>query len=188
MVDGQIDDCELRRPMTQYQNADPAALEELVRRISPPLLRYFNSSRFGRADAEDMVQDCWMKIHRSRHTYRSSEPGHAMDLCHRPAHTSGRLPEGAPACREGGVGRERTRKAASGDARGTGKRLRGIGRWSAGRSARDFVHAEGFGNESGGNCANYGVTVGAVKQKASRAYATLRRTWGKDPSNARRES
>ena len=71
---GRIDDFELRTLMTQYQSADPAALDELVRRISPPLLCYFNSSRFGRNDAEDMMQDCWMRIHRSRHTYRLSEP------------------------------------------------------------------------------------------------------------------
>src|SRR5215831_12545602 len=74
MGDGQIEDFELRTLMTKYQSADPAALDELVRRISPPLLRYFNSSRFCRNEAEDMVQDCWIRIHRSRHTYRSSEP------------------------------------------------------------------------------------------------------------------
>ena len=64
MADGRIDDVEIRALMTRYQNADPAALDELVRRLSPMLLRYFSSSRFGQNDAEDMVQDCWMKIHR----------------------------------------------------------------------------------------------------------------------------
>jgi RNA polymerase sigma-70 factor (ECF subfamily) len=74
MGDGQIDELELRTLMIRYQSADPVALDELVQRVSPPLLRYFNSSRFGRNDAEDMLQDCWMRIHRSRHTYLSSEP------------------------------------------------------------------------------------------------------------------
>ena len=62
--------------MTRYQRADPAALEELVRRISPPLLRYFAwlASAGSRNDAEDLLQDCWIRIHRSRHTYRASEP------------------------------------------------------------------------------------------------------------------
>ncbi|HSR06017.1 MAG TPA: RNA polymerase sigma factor [Bryobacteraceae bacterium] len=68
------EDRELRNLMTQYQRADPAALNELVARISPPLLRYFSASRFGRNDAEDLLQDCWIRIHRSRHTYRASEP------------------------------------------------------------------------------------------------------------------
>src|SRR5579864_3472604 len=69
-----IDDRDLRSLMTRYQGADPAALDELVRRISPPLLRYFGASRVGWKDAEDLLQDCWIRIHRSRHTYRSSEP------------------------------------------------------------------------------------------------------------------
>src|SRR5665213_3071398 len=74
MGDGTVDDHELRTLMTQYQRADSDALDELVRRISPPLLRYFGGSRFGRNDAADLLQDCWIRIHRSRHTYRSSEP------------------------------------------------------------------------------------------------------------------
>jgi RNA polymerase sigma-70 factor (ECF subfamily) len=69
-----IDDSGLRTLMTQYQRADPAALEELVERISPPLLRYFRGSSVGRNDPEDLLQDCWLRIHRSRHTYRQSEP------------------------------------------------------------------------------------------------------------------
>jgi len=60
--------------MTRYQNADAAAVEELVVRISPPLLRFFGRSGVAQGDAEDLLQDCWVKIHRSRHTYRSSEP------------------------------------------------------------------------------------------------------------------
>jgi hypothetical protein len=54
MGDGQINDLELRTLMKQYQSGDPTALDELVRRVSPPLLRYFSSSRFGRDDVEDM--------------------------------------------------------------------------------------------------------------------------------------
>jgi RNA polymerase sigma-70 factor, ECF subfamily len=69
-----IEDRELRDLMTRYQNAEAAALEELVARISPPLLRFLGRSGIGRSDAEDLLQDCWIRIHRSRHTYRSSEP------------------------------------------------------------------------------------------------------------------
>jgi RNA polymerase sigma-70 factor (ECF subfamily) len=69
-----INDRDLRAIMKQYQRADPAALEELVRRLSPLLLRYFRSSRVDGAGAEDMLQDCWIRIHRSRHSYRASEP------------------------------------------------------------------------------------------------------------------
>jgi RNA polymerase sigma-70 factor (ECF subfamily) len=74
-----IDDRELRLLMTQYQRANPDALEELIRRISPPLLRYFAWSsqawsQAGRNDAEDLLQECWIRIHHARHTYRSTEP------------------------------------------------------------------------------------------------------------------
>jgi RNA polymerase sigma-70 factor, ECF subfamily len=65
---------ELRDLMARYQQGEVAALDELVRRISPSLLRYFAGSLSGRNDAEDLLQECWMQIHRSRHTYRSSEP------------------------------------------------------------------------------------------------------------------
>jgi RNA polymerase sigma-70 factor (ECF subfamily) len=74
MTEKTADDRELRELMTRYQNGNSFALEELVRRISPTLLRYFAASIFGRDDPEDLLQDCWMKIHRSRHTYRSTEP------------------------------------------------------------------------------------------------------------------
>ncbi len=64
----------LRDLMVRYQQADQAAVEELVRRLSPLLLRFFASPENNRADAEDLLQDCWIRIHRARHTYRSAEP------------------------------------------------------------------------------------------------------------------
>ncbi len=69
-----IDDRELGSLMARYQQADEAAVDELVQRISPLLLRYFIGSWMSRENADDLLQDCWIKIHRSRHTYRSSEP------------------------------------------------------------------------------------------------------------------
>lgn len=74
MSEGRIEDRELENLMLRYQQAEPEALEELVRRISPPLLRYFNASPGSRNQAEDLVQDCWIRIHRSRHTYRPAQP------------------------------------------------------------------------------------------------------------------
>jgi RNA polymerase sigma-70 factor, ECF subfamily len=67
-------DRELRELMRRYQGGDPIALEQLVRRISPSLLRYFAGSPSNQNDAEDLLQNCWMQVHRSRHTYRTSEP------------------------------------------------------------------------------------------------------------------
>ncbi len=60
--------------MARYQRGDSYAVEELVRRLSPSLMRYFSTGLNAHSDAEDLLQDCWIRIHRSRHTYRSPEP------------------------------------------------------------------------------------------------------------------
>ena len=60
--------------MIRYQDGDSIAVEELVRSISPVLLRFFAASDGSRGEAEDLLQECWIRIHRSRHTYRPSEP------------------------------------------------------------------------------------------------------------------
>ena len=65
---------ELRDLMVRYQAGDRPAMEALVGELSPQLLRFLSSPQISRADAEDLLQECWMRIHRSRHTYRSSEP------------------------------------------------------------------------------------------------------------------
>ena len=60
--------------MLRYQQGDARAVEALVQWLSPRLLRFFVGSGLAIADAEDLMQDCWVRIHRSRHTYRSPEP------------------------------------------------------------------------------------------------------------------
>jgi RNA polymerase sigma-70 factor (ECF subfamily) len=60
--------------MARYQQGDALAVEGLVRSLSPRLFRFFVGAGVATADAEDLVQDCWVRIHRSRHTYRCPEP------------------------------------------------------------------------------------------------------------------
>ena len=60
--------------MEGYQGADAAATSELVERISPMLLRFLAGPVQTRDHADDMLQDCWMRIHRARHTYRPGSP------------------------------------------------------------------------------------------------------------------
>jgi RNA polymerase sigma-70 factor (ECF subfamily) len=60
--------------MLQYQRADSAATSALVRQVSPLLLRFFTSQCGSRAEAEDLLQDTWLQIHRARHSYRAGEP------------------------------------------------------------------------------------------------------------------
>ena len=60
--------------MIGYQQADHAATSALIELLSPPLYRFFASQMGSRTDAEDMLQDAWLRIHRVRHTYRPGEP------------------------------------------------------------------------------------------------------------------
>src|SRR6266851_1633873 len=64
----------LQQLMSRYQRADGSAVPLLIERLSPQLLRFFSSQMGCRTDAEDMLQDLWMRIHQARHTYRAGEP------------------------------------------------------------------------------------------------------------------
>lgn len=66
--------CELDQLMVRYQQADPAAAAALIERLSPRLHWFFASQMGSRTDADDMLQDLWLRIHRVRHTYRPGEP------------------------------------------------------------------------------------------------------------------
>ena len=62
------------RWMERYQQADPEAPAALVAALSPALLRFFRSQAASREQADDLLQETWMRIHRVRHTYRPGEP------------------------------------------------------------------------------------------------------------------
>jgi RNA polymerase sigma-70 factor, ECF subfamily len=68
------EDREFMELMVRYQRADAASVEELVARLSPRLLRFLAWPRLNLREAEDLLQDCWLRIHRARDTYRSSQP------------------------------------------------------------------------------------------------------------------
>ena len=65
---------DLERLMVRYQNGDAAAAKSLVDRLSVQLYCFFASQMGNRADADDMTQEAWLRIHRVRHTYRAGEP------------------------------------------------------------------------------------------------------------------
>ncbi len=62
------------RWMERYQQADPEAPAALIGSLSPGLLRFFRSQVASREQADDLLQETWMRIHRVRHTYRPGEP------------------------------------------------------------------------------------------------------------------
>jgi RNA polymerase sigma-70 factor, ECF subfamily len=65
---------DLGQLMVRYQQADSAAAAALIERLSPRLHWFFASQMGSRNDADDMLQDLWLRIHRVRHTYRPGEP------------------------------------------------------------------------------------------------------------------
>ena len=65
---------DLDRWMERYQQADPEAPAALVGTLSPALLRFFKSQVASRELADDLLQETWLRIHRVRHTYRPGEP------------------------------------------------------------------------------------------------------------------
>jgi RNA polymerase sigma-70 factor (ECF subfamily) len=50
------------------------ATTELIQRLSPDLLRFFLAQEATRREAEDLLQNTWLRIHKARHTYRSGAP------------------------------------------------------------------------------------------------------------------
>ena len=185
MSEGPIDDRELTHLMQGYQSADPAALNELIRRLSPLLARYFRASRFGN-DAEDLVQDCWMRIHRARHTYRPTEPllpwvyaiarYTRLDAYRKRRRLESRevlVPE---------VPEQMHRTSPE-----TGPDHDALARLIANlpESQRDVIvmlKVAGMSLEEVAKATS--STVGAVKQKAHRAYTTLRRVFEKGGEHA----
>jgi RNA polymerase sigma-70 factor, ECF subfamily len=57
-----------------YQQAHAEATTELIRRLSPDLLRFFLAQETTRTEAEDLLQNAWLRIHKARHTYRTGAP------------------------------------------------------------------------------------------------------------------
>lgn len=60
--------------MARYQAGDFGAARSLIHRISPQLHRFFQLQAANRADADDLLQEAWLRIHRVRHTYQPGRP------------------------------------------------------------------------------------------------------------------
>jgi RNA polymerase sigma-70 factor (ECF subfamily) len=69
-----MDDERLRDLMRSYQAGAMEAFESIYAELAPPLLRYLASLTRDRMRAQDLLQDAFLQIHRSRHTYRPSSP------------------------------------------------------------------------------------------------------------------
>jgi RNA polymerase sigma-70 factor (ECF subfamily) len=167
--------------MHRYQQSDALATSLLVERLCGRLYHFFVSQVRDREKAEDLLQECWLRIHKARHTYRPGEPllpwiyaiARRVQVDHyRKSHRIARhelqnehvsdVAADAP---------PRAAKSALPEISEVLKTLPPQQRETvlllkvAGLSLEEVSRATG-------------VSVGAVKQRAHRAYKTLRRLFG----------
>jgi RNA polymerase sigma-70 factor, ECF subfamily len=69
-----VDQDELRQLMTAYQAGSLHAFERLYAGLAPPLIAYLASLCRDRSHAQDLLQETFLQIHRSRRTYRPDLP------------------------------------------------------------------------------------------------------------------
>ena len=173
---------ELPGLMVRYQRGESAAIEELVRRLSPPLLRFFSFSQVSMAEAEDLLQDCWLRIHRSRQTYRAPEPVLPWIFAiARHTRVDGHRRRQRRMSREVLVADPPENPTPPPEARGDGsdELMNILGQIP--ESQREVIlmlKVSGMSLEEVARATS--STVGAIKQKAHRAYAKLRELLAKE--------
>ncbi len=64
----------LENLMSRYRQSDATAASALVTALSPRIFQFYLSQVRDRFQAEDLLQDFWLRIHKARHTYRSGDP------------------------------------------------------------------------------------------------------------------
>jgi RNA polymerase sigma-70 factor, ECF subfamily len=67
-------DLDIEQLMSRYQQADAGAAAALVAKLSLQLHRFLAGQMGSVVEAEDMLQDVWLRIHRMRHSYLPGEP------------------------------------------------------------------------------------------------------------------
>lgn len=60
--------------MAAYQRGDASAVRQLVDAMTPKLARLFGAYGARPEDIEEAVQETWLRVHKSRHTWRSGAP------------------------------------------------------------------------------------------------------------------
>ncbi len=170
-------DSNLDRLMAQYQQGDFNAAAVLIDRLSPQLQRFFVSQSASHADADDLLQETWLRIHKVRHTYRPNEPVlpwfYAIARRVRVDHyrTSSRT-----------TARQRPLDEMPGIAAPVSADSGRLGDFAAllaplsqgEREVIEMLKVEGMSLEEVARATS--STVGSVKQKAHRAYKKLRET------------
>lgn len=164
----------LEKLMMGYQAGDRAAADTFVTEASVILGRFFRS-RSGGPDDGDLIQDTLLRIHKARHTWRPGEPvvpwllgvaRHARADAWRKAYRTSRRESALDAAPEPPSG-DSIRE----DAGDAARLLRHLP--ESQREVIIMLKVLGLSVEETARAT--ASTSGAVKQKAHRAYETLRR-------------
>jgi RNA polymerase sigma-70 factor, ECF subfamily len=167
----------LEKLMALYQRGDLDAATALIQSISPKLYRFFAARAVSRVEADDLLQETWLRIHKVRHTYRAGEPVIAwfyaiarhvrVDHYRKAMRTTLRereLDETAGTAEAAAVGRSDELDAL-------------LAPLSSGeREVLEMLKVEGLSLEEVARATS--STEGSVKQKAHRAYKKLREAFG----------
>ena len=169
--------------MVRYQEGDFAAATALIDYIGPRLHRFFLAQSMSRADADDLLQETWLRIHKMRHTYRRDEPAlpwfyaiarHIrVDHYRRSIRTAAgereleEISKGVSAVQPEGDGLEALLKPLS----------------ASQREVITMLKVEGMSLEEVARATS--SSVGSIKQKVHRAYTKLRKSIDMGPGEWR---
>jgi RNA polymerase sigma-70 factor, ECF subfamily len=164
--------------MSRYQQADGEATATLIARLSPQIFQFFLAQVRDRSQAEDLLQDFWLRVHKARHTFRAGEPllpwvfaiarRTKIDQYRRTKNTKSHefqvqeLPDVA------------AREPARNDSPALADLLRTLP--AAQRETIWLLKVSGLSLEEVARATS--SSVGAVKQRAHRAYEKLRKVFG----------
>jgi len=172
--------------MVRYQDGDFAAATVLIESISPRLHRFFIAQSMSRVDADDLLQETWLRIHKVRHTYRPGEPAlpwfYAIARHIRVDHYRKSLRTAEGERELGQMSKEASAPSPESRARGDFEALLAPLSQSQ-REVIAMLKMEGMSLEEVARATS--SSVGSVKQKAHRAYKKLRETIGAGPGKFR---
>ncbi|MFL6263975.1 MAG: RNA polymerase sigma factor [Thermoanaerobaculia bacterium] len=172
-------DDELVHLLKAYQAGELAAFERLYAALAGELRRYFQANGAAGAAAQDLVQDTFLEIHRSRHTYLPPLPvrpwvfGIASNVLGRHRRAAWRR------ARHEGDGPAEAAAAAPAPAIETRDLAAALARLPASRrEAWVLHHVHGLSFQQ--IAERFRIGVGAAKLRSSRAMRALRAALGVD--------
>ncbi|MCU1295530.1 MAG: polymerase, sigma-24 subunit, subfamily [Bryobacterales bacterium] len=162
--------------MIRYQNGDGEAAGEIVDTLSPQMFQFFLAQVRSRSDAQDLLQDLWLRIHNARATYRPGEPllPWIYTIAHRvriDAYRRTRRVVQHELKNENAMAGATVSSKQPASGKEVPELLNGLP--ESQREVLLLMKVSGLTLEEVARAT--GSTVGAVKQKAHRAYETLRK-------------